>query len=329
MNNLRFGILGAARIAPKGFIEPSAATASVEITRVAARDSARAEAFATENGIPNVSPSYEALIQADDVDVVYNPLPMSLHAEWTIAALRAGKHVLCEKPLAANATEASEMVAAAQETGQILGEAFHYWYHPLWARVLKLVRSGTIGSLERIEGRFNIAISQPDIRWNYETAGGSLMDLGCYPLHWVRWVAGAEPTVVSANATVDSSAPKIDADMTAELAFPDGVSGSLQTSMIAGEGEEVIDLQIIGSGGTIHVDNPLAPQNGNTLTITTEGGTTTGSVDAGVTYAHMIRAFADHVVHGTPYPTASDDSVHNMRAIDAIYAAAELPIRGT
>jgi predicted dehydrogenase len=331
MTTLRFGILGAARIAPHGFIQPAADTTSVEITRVAARDRSRAEAFASEHGIAGVSASYDELIHSEDVDVVYNPLPMSLHAEWTIAALDAGKHVLCEKPLAANADEAMAMVRAARQSGMILGEAFHYWYHPLWARVLKLVHSGTVGTVEHVEARFNIAIKQPDIRWSFETAGGSLMDLGCYPMHWVRWVVGSEPAIKSAQAVVDPSAPNIDAAITADLEFADGVTAHVQSSMIADEskGEHAIDLRIVGSEGEIHVENPLAPQNGNTLTISNNVGTTSGTIDAGVTYAHMIRAFADHVVHGTPYPTSGDDSIANMTAIDAVYRAADLPVRGT
>ncbi|NNK91378.1 MAG: Gfo/Idh/MocA family oxidoreductase, partial [Acidimicrobiia bacterium] len=148
---LRFGILGAARIAPLALVEPVAKIDSVEITRVAARDRARAEAFAEEHGIANVADDYRAVIEADDVDVVYNPLPMSLHAEWTIAALRAGKDVFCEKPFASNATEAVEMVRVAEEEGRVLGEAFHYRYHPMFLRILDEVRSGRIGSVERVE----------------------------------------------------------------------------------------------------------------------------------------------------------------------------------
>ena len=131
-HTIRIGILGAARIAPKAIIEPVAKLSGVAVTRVAARDRGRADAFATEHNIANVSDSYEALVQADYIDVVYNPLPMALHAEWTIAALRAGKHVFCEKPFASNADEAAEMVRVADEEGLVLAEAFHYRYHPMF-----------------------------------------------------------------------------------------------------------------------------------------------------------------------------------------------------
>ncbi len=325
MTTLSFGILGAARIAPKALTVPVSGIESAEVTVVAARDRSRAEAFAADNNVGRVADSYQALIDSDDVDVVYNPLPMNLHAEWTLAALAAGKPVLCEKPFASNAAEATEMVEAAEVADLALGEAFHYWYHPLFQRVLGLVADGVIGEVTHLDARFNIAIAQPDLRWDYATSGGSLMDLGCYCLHWVRSVTGQEPEVVSADAT--AGPPNIDAAMTAELRFPTGVTAHIESSMV--EPEDQIQLLIEGTEGRIDVVNPLAPQNGNRLLVQHNGGQTVGSVDAGVTYSHMVRAFCDHVVLGTPFPTAGADSVANMAAIDAIYQAAGLPIRGT
>lgn len=324
-STLRFGILGAARIAPLALIRPVAKIDSAEVTRVAARDRQRAEAFASEHGIPAVADDYRAVIEADDVDVVYNPLPMSLHAEWTIAALKAGKHVFCEKPFASNATEAVEMVRVAEEEGRILGEAFHYRYHPMFGRILAEVLSGRIGSIERVEGAFAISIPQPDIRWDYDTSGGSLMDLGCYPMSWVRHVTREQPTVVSAEAEVGPE--QIDASITAELSFPSGATGRVHSSMVSPV--EDISMTIVGTAGEIIAGNPMAPHNGNLLTIRTSGGETSGPIEAGITYDHMVRAFVDHVVHGAPFPTAGQDSIDNMAAIDAVYVAAGLKVRGT
>ncbi len=322
-HDVRFGVLGAARIAPKALIEPVAALTGVEVTVVAARDRGRAEAFAAEHGVGRVADDYAAVIAADDVDVVYNPLPMSHHAEWTIAALQAGKHVFCEKPFASNAAEAAEMVRVADETGLVLGEAFHYHYHPMFQRILGLVRGGAIGRLEHVEGRFDVPIAQPDLRWDYATSGGSLMDLGCYPVSWVRHLAGEEPEVVSARASEGPA--HIDAAMEAELRFPSGATGLVASAMDRGP---AIALTVVGSEGRIEAVNPMAPQNGNVLSVTTKRGTTSGPVDAGISYDHMVRAFLDHLVHGTPFPTRGQDSVANMAAIDAIYAAAGLPLRG-
>jgi len=285
--SIRIGILGAARIAPKALIEPAAKLAGVEVTRVAARSRDRAQAFADEHDIAGVSDSYADLIVADDVDVVYNPLPMSLHAEWTIAALRAGKHVFCEKPFASNATEAAEMVRVADEEGLVLGEAFHYRYHPMFSHIMDEVASGRIGTIERVEGTFNVEIAKQtasgalDLRWDYETSGGSLMDLGCYPMSWVRHVTGEEPTVISAEAVVDE--PKIDTAITCELAFPSGATGSV-TSAMTGAFETRLTIQ--GSAGRIDAVNPMAPQ------------------------------------------VSGQDSINNMAAIDAVYLAAGLPLRG-
>jgi len=321
--HLRFGILGAARIAPKALVWPSAKIPEISISRVAARDPERARTFAQEHGIPHTSTTYQALIESDDVDVVYNPLPMSLHAEWTIAALRAGKHVLCEKPFASNAAEAAAMVATAEQENRILGEAFHYRYHPLFSRVLAEIASGRIGSLTHVDAGFRVPIARPDLRWDYATSGGSLMDLGCYPVSWVRHIVGEEPEVRSAEAVEDPS--RIDASLRAELVFPTGVTASVTSSMVD---DRAIWLTITGTHGTIDVSNPMAPQMGNTLTITTEAGTTSGPVDAGISYEHMMRAFVDHLVHGADFPTAGTDSIANMAAIDAMYQAAGLPIRG-
>lgn len=323
MEQLRIGILGAARIAPKALVDPAAKLDGVEVTRVAARDPERARAFADEHGIAGVAADYAELVAADDVDVVYNPLPMSLHAAWTINALRSGKHVFCEKPFASNAGEAAEMVRVADETGLVLGEAFHYRYHPMFLRILDEVASGRIGTINRVEARFEVPIGQPDIRWDYATSGGSLMDLGCYPMSWVRHVTGEEPEVVSATAEVGP--PHIDAAISAELRFPSGATGLVASAMDRGP---ALELTIEGGDGRIHATNPMAPQNGNLLRITTAAGTTAGPVDAGISYDHMLRAFVDHLVHGAPFPTAGADSIANMAAIDAVYTAAGLPLRG-
>ncbi len=322
---LRFGILGAARIAPKALVGPVGLIDSALVTRIAARDQSRAEAFAKQHGIDNVSNSYADVIAAEDVDVVYIPLPMNLHHEWTIKALRAGKHVLCEKPFASNAEEAVEMVAVAKQEGRVLGEAFHHRYHPMFQRIVDVIASGAIGLVQRAEGYFNIAIAQPDIRWDYACSGGSLMDLGCYSTMWVRHSVGEEPLVTAAGAT--EGPPNIDGDMWAELEFPGGATGRVESSMI-NDGPSDIRLEVHGSKGSITAVNPLSPHSGNSLTIRTESGITQGEVLAGRTYDHMVRAFCDHVCHGTPFSTQGDDSIQNMAAIDAIYVAAGLPLRG-
>lgn len=324
---LRFGVLGAAKIAPRALIEPAKQGAEATVDVVAARDPDRAARFASEHGIPRVARDYAEVIADPEIDVVYNPLPMHLHAEWTIAALRAGKDVLCEKPMAANAVEAERMVAAATETGRLLVEAFHYRYHPLFARVLDIVRSGQLGTLQHMEAAFKVAIKdRTDLRHRYDTAGGATMDLGCYPLHWMRSVAGAEPRVL--NARADQGARYVDVTMRAELAFPGGLTGHMVTSMADHEPFSTY-LRVEGEKGTLLVTNPLAPHNGHDLALTLDGRTSNEKVDGSSTYRHQLLAFVDAVHTGKKLPTMGDDSINNMKLIDSVYRAAGLPVRGT
>src|SRR5262249_40721417 len=155
--------------------------------------------------------------------------PNSLHIEWTIRALHAGKTVLCEKPIASNAREAEEMARAARETGMLLGEAFHYHYHPLAERVRAILRDGTIGRLQRMEAQFTVPIPSNNIRYDFRLAGGATMDLGCYPLHMLRYFSGLAGKVASAKAKIGPT--NIDVAMDAELEFASGVTGQMTCSM--------------------------------------------------------------------------------------------------
>jgi predicted dehydrogenase len=323
---LRFGILGAAKIAPRGLIQPAQEGKEATVDVVAARDPERARVFARENGIPRVAASYADVVADPDIDAIYNPLPMNLHAEWTIAALRAGKDVLCEKPFASNAVEAERMVEVAKETGRLLVEAFHYRYHPLFLRVLEVVRSGKLGTLRHMEGVFKVAIKdKEDLRHRYETAGGATMDLGCYPLHWMRQVAGTEPRVRSARA--EQGARYVDVVMEAELSFPGGVTGHLLTSMADHEPFNTF-LRVEGDAGTLVAKNPLAPQHGHDLELDIGGQTTHETVDGFASYRHQLIEFVDAVHTGKPLPTMGEDSINNMKLIDSVYRAAGLPVRG-
>jgi predicted dehydrogenase len=325
---LRFGILGAAKIAPRALIEPARLGSEATIDVVAARDPERARRYAVEQGIPRVARDYAEVVHDPEIDVIYNPLPMNLHEPWTIAALRAGKHVLCEKPFAANALEAERMVQAAEETGLLLVEAFHYRYHPLFERILSIVQSGQLGPIRHMEGVFKVAIKdKTDLRHRYDTAGGATMDLGCYPLHWMRTVAGTEPRVVSARA--EQGALNVDVVMQAELAFPGGITGHMLTSMADHETFNT-SLRVEGQHGTLIVQNPLAPHHGHELRLQQRGEDHVEKVEGTAsTYRYQLVAFADSVRTGKKLPTMGADSIHNMRLIDAVYRAAGLPPRGT
>jgi len=326
---MRLGLLSAARITPLAIIEPLAADPDlgIELAAVASRDLERARAAADEWGVTRAVGSYEELIADPDLDAIYIATPAALHRHWTLAALDAGKHVLCEKPLSVGRAEAIEMVQAASDADRILMEAFHWRYHPYAAQIRSIIDSGRLGEVHHIAARFELqegVIPRSDIRWDLALGGGALMDLGCYCVQWVRFAAGGDPSVVSAEAICP--VPEIDGSLSAELAWESGVTGSFSTSMIA-DGE-AIDLVIQGSTATLRAVNPLAPQRGAQITITDH---TTGETEhpavagAGTTtYLEQLRAFRDAIRSGVAPPTSGADSVTNMSIIEDCYVAAGL-----
>jgi len=317
---LRIGVLGAARIAPMALVAPARRTGVARVVAVAARDPGRARTFAARHGIPIVAESYEALLAHPDVDAVYNPLPNSLHAVWTIRALEAGRHVLCEKPFAATAAEARSMAAAGERSGRVLMEAFHYRYHALFERVLAAVRGGDIGPLRHVEARFVIPIVRAgDIRWRRELAGGALMDAGCYAMSMVRHVAGTEPEVTAASARWTRGG--VDRWTQADLRFPGDVTGRITCSLLSFP-PLAIALVVRGDRGTVRVFNPVAPQFMNRLRISTPNGTRAERVRGEPSYDMQLRAFVAAVRDGRPFPTDPRDAIGNMAAIDSVYAAA-------
>jgi predicted dehydrogenase len=324
---LRIGILGAARIAPMALVRPARDVPEVRVAAVAARSPERAARFASKHGIPRVHPSYAALLDDPEIDAVYNPLPNGLHCEWSVRALEAGKHVLCEKPMASNAAEAIQMSEAAEKSGHVLVEAFHWRCHPLAARMREVVRSGELGEIRHIEASTCVPLLIPgDIRFRYELAGGALMDIGSYAVNMVRFLAGAEPEVVSAAARLAS--PRVDRFMRAELRFADGRSGRITCSLASAR---LLDLSVNveGSHGSLHVFNPLAPHVYHRLTIKTGSGRRVEHLRGEPTYTSQLRAFAAHVSGSPRITTDARDAIANMRVIDSIYRAAGLPLRGT
>ena len=328
-DRIRIGCLGAARIAPAALVKPAREVDGVVVSGVAARDRSRAETFARKHGIDKVYGSYEELVSAPDVDAVYIPLPNSLHAEWALAALAEGKHVLCEKPFAANAGEVRRVADAATGTGLVVMEAFHWRYHPLAARMLEIVGHGDLGHIRRIEAELVFPLPRwSDIRWQLDLAGGSLMDAGCYPVHIVRTLAGTEPRVKSAVCKVRT--PEVDRWITAELDFAGdgGVTGSVTAGMWAAPLLR-IQVKVTGDSGSMRVINPLAPQYFNLVTTRFGSRTRRERIRGRATYNYQLEAFAAAIRDGAPFPTGLDDSVANMEVIDAIYRAAGLqPRRG-
>ena len=324
---LRLGILGAARIAPAALIRPARTIDDVTVVAVAARDRARAETYARKHDIPTVYGSYEELVSSPDIDAVYVPLPNGLHGQWTIAALQAEKHVLCEKPFTANAAEASQVKSVADASGRVVMEAFHWRYHPLANRMLAVIASGDLGSISHIEAALCFPLPKwSDIRWQLDLAGGSLMDAGCYPVHIVRTLAGSDPSVISAR--MKERTPGVDRWTRAELTFPNGATGRVTTAMWSATVVRM-SARVVGDKGTMSVINPVMPQMFNLLTVRQRnGGTHRERIRGDATYHYQLEAFVEAVLRGGPVLTPPSDSVATMTVIDEIYRQAGLQPRG-
>lgn len=322
---LRFGILGAAPIAVNALIRPARALPEVLIAAVAARDPARAQIFARQHGIARVHESYAALLADPTIDAVYIPLPNSLHAPWGIRALQTGKHVLCEKPLAANAHDAALMAQAAASANRVLAEAFHYRYHPLAARLQAIIGSGELGHIWHIETEFSVPLLKPhSIQFRYDLAGGAGMDVGCYAMNLLRMLANAEPRVLRASARL--LRPQVDRLMGAELAFAAGCSGRMTCALLSSRLLRA-SASVYGSDGELYVNFPFLPHYFHHIAITARGRTRREQIRGTTTYSYQLRAFVEAVRTGVPLITSPTDAVANMRAIDACYMAAGLALR--
>jgi predicted dehydrogenase len=290
---------------------------------MASRREAAAAAYAETHAIPVAYGAYEALLADESIDLVYNALPPSEHARLSIAALEAGKDVLCEKPIAMNALQARRMADAAARTGRRLVEAFHDRYHPLTAMVMQLLRDGSLGELHSIDAAFTVMIpfDPTSIRHDPAVGGGALMDLGCYPVHWLRSLLGEEPDVTEASYRPNPMGA--DESVRAVLRFPSGVRGRVMASMAD---NEVFDASIVARGtrGSLEVDNVVLPHNGHSVRLTVEELLRTFTVGADETYDYQLEAVVTALAGGLALPTEADDFVANMTTIDAIYGAAGL-----
>ncbi len=328
MDRIRIGTLAAARITPVALTRPAGDVERAEVTAVAARDRDSAQRFADKHGIPRVHDSYTALLEDPDIDAVYVPLPNGLHAEWTIAALEAGKHVLCEKPFTANAAEARHVAETAQRCERVVAEAFHWRYHPMARRMVEVVGSGELGEIERVETAMCIPLPLlNDIRYRWDLAGGAMMDTGCYAVSMLRHLSGQEPTVTAARATVLRD--QVDRAMEADLELPGGGTGKIVASLLSRHVLRV-SARVVGTEGELRAFNPVGPQYGyHRLTVKTPEGTRRERFTKRSTYTFQLEAFADAVLDGAEMPTPPDDAIANMEVVDAVYEAAGLKPRGT
>lgn len=325
---IRIGVLGTSRVAAAAVIRPAQSLDGVRVIAVGGREPERTRRYAARWKIPVALPDYSAVIHDDDVDLIYNPLPNSLHGQWTLKALAAGKDVLCEKPLAANAVEAAQLRDAASRSGRLLMEGFHYRYHPLAQRILELVKSGELGRPQHVIAKLCCFwFNRQDIRFRYELGGGSLIDTGCYPINLVRAIIGEEPQVQAAEVRL--MRPQIDADAAAQLAFPGGATAEIECSLRAAPWRWRSWLHVRCEHGSLSALNPFLPHVFCRLTVETSGARRAEKLPnvKRTTYSYQLEALVRALRTGTEVLTDATDAVGTMRVIDDIYRAAGLPVR--
>jgi xylose dehydrogenase (NAD/NADP) len=322
MERLRWGMLGAAAIGDRDVIPALLASETAELLGIASRNIDKAKRKSEQYGIPRAYGSYEELLSDPDIEAVYIPLPNHLHKPWTIAAARAGKHVLCEKPFALNASEAQEMADACREAGVHLAEAFMYRFHPRIARVKEILASGEIGALRGVHGVFtyNAADAKGDIRHVVEWGGGGLYDVGCYPLSAARWVVGAEPEAVTVQAQFSPEHGGVDMMASGLVEFPGGVSLTFDCGMWSSFRDS---LEILGSEGRIVLKPSYLPSAENDDITIFAGGSERKEGPYGVNaYICQADQFARTVRGIEPPAFPSEDAVAGMRLLEACMKSA-------
>jgi predicted dehydrogenase len=323
---LRIGILGAAGIAPRAIVFPAHATGH-QLVAVGARDKSRAEEFAKQYQIKKAYGSYQEVIDDPDVDVIYNALHNGAHAPWNIKALAAGKHVLSEKPSVSNAVEAKEVLAATNKSGKVFMEAFHYYYHPMFQRLLTIIKSGEIGEVIKVESALLTPTpDKSDLRMQFALAGGSLMDVGCYALHSQRMISqlisDGEPTIVKTDSNAADG--EVDTKLYVQLKYPNGVSG-----LARGDMETPVfnaPLTVTGSKGSVHLPNFVSALDPRVI-VDLAGIKRVEHMPSLSTYTYQLLAFAEAVDLGKALKTDAKDALVQATLIDAAYLAANLPLR--
>ena len=328
---MRIGVLGAANIA-RAFTAALRSSTKVDVCAVASRDADKAVAFAQENGIQQSFGSYEALLADVSIDAIYNPLPNNLHAEWTIKAANAGKHVLCEKPLAMNAAEARAMFAAGERNNVFVVEAYPYRAQPQTIKLAELLREKAIGKLQTVQASFGFPLTAPgNIRWDPELGGGALMDLGSYPVSLVRLIAGTRP--LRAQAMASFTERGVDRTLQGTLEFANGLLAQISCSFAVARHR---DATIIGDAGIIqtHFYNDTSEQFPPLLHV--QRGAAFDSPRETITCAAArgflaeAESFADLVDLGWPHWTGAtpEESIDIALTLDALAASAKsgLPI---
>jgi predicted dehydrogenase len=321
---LNWGLLSTAHI-NRALIPVLKSSKRNRLAAVASRNTAAAEAYAREWGIPRAHGSYEALLHDPNVDVIYNSLPNHLHADWTIRALHAGKHVLCEKPLALTVEEVDAMSAAARETGKVLAEAFMYRHHAQTLKVKEIVESGALGKLQTVKGAFTFILHRnDDIRLRKETGGGSVWDVGCYPISYARTLVGTEPVEVFGWQVLGEGG--VDVSFAGMLRFPNEVHAQFDCGF---QSPSRSYMEIVGSEGALQIPVPFKPGGREKVILTRSDTTQAIKIRGAELYQGEVDDMAEAILSGQPPRISLSDSRGNVAVIQGLLEAARTgrPVR--
>ena len=324
---LNWGILSTARIT-RALIPPLQVSKRNHLLAVGSRTQESADKFARANRIQRAHGSYEALLADPEIDVIYNPLPNHLHAEWTIKAVEAGKHVLCEKPLALSVDEVDAVKAAAHKHGRVVAEAFMYRHHPQTLKMQEMVKSGSLGALKLVRGSFSFVLSRDgDVRLYPEMGGGSIWDVGCYPISYTRTVLGENPFEVFGWQVTGETG--IDDTFVGQMRFAEDVLAQFDSSFVI---PFHAFMEIVGSEGTLSIPHPFKPGENEMVYLTRGDKTETIKIKGQELYIGEVEDMADAVLLGKDTRVSLDDSRANVAVISALLESARtgrpVPIRG-
>jgi len=326
MRKVKWGVLGVANIATEKVIPAMQRGEAAEIAAIASRDGAKARSAAAKLGIPRAYGSYEELLADPAIEAVYNPLPNELHVPWSIKALEAGKHVLCEKPIALDAEEAQTLIAARDRAGRLAAEAFMVRHHPQWRRARELAASGAIGAVSAVQTFFSYRLLDPNNVRNIPPGGGGLYDIGCYAILSGRYVFGADPVRVVATLDRDPNF-RTDRRVSALLEFPGARHLTFTVSTQLAPHQRVT---IVGETGRIEIEIPFnAPPDRPTRILIDSGadllggGARTEEFAVCDQYTLQGDAFSRVVLGESKLEFPLEDAVMSMRVIDALFRSAE------
>jgi predicted dehydrogenase len=315
---LRWGLLSTAKINAALF-KPLAKSKRNTLFAVGSRSEESARAYAAEHSIPRAHGSYEALLADPEVDVIYNSLPNHLHAEWTIKALEAGKHVLCEKPFALSLEEVDAMTAAAEKSGKVLAEAFMYRTHPQTLKVKEIVDNGDLGKVLTIKGGFTFTFNRPgNYRLDPAFGGGALWDVGCYPISYARTMLGLEPLKVSGWQMTGESG--IDEFFSGQMLFPGDIHAQFDCGF---RGPFRAFIEIVGESGTLHIPAPFHAGKKTKVFLSRGGEPETIKIEGQNSYLGEVEDMADAILLGKAPHISLADSRANIAAILAFYQSAK------